>query len=107
MILDIVESVHGFPIRLDEERWYDHIVLKRPYMSGYLQSVIDAIWYPNFVQRANDGSKLALLNIGKNQWLHVIYLEYINDEGEKDGFVSTAYVKSDYNRRKEKIWERD
>lgn len=107
MNIDVIQSVDEHPIRLDEERWYDHIVIKRPYMSGYVQSVLDAIWNPNFVLSANDGAKVAILNVGKNQWLHVFYVEYINEAGDKDGFVSTAYIKRDYNRRAEKIWERD
>lgn len=106
MIIDTIESVDGYPIRLTEERWFDHIVTKKSYMSGYLQAVLDAIWYPNFILPANDGAKSAVLNLGRNQWLHVVYFEYI-DDGEKDGFVSSAYIKSDYNRRKRKLWQRD
>lgn len=107
MIIDTIESVDGYPIRLTEERWFDHIVTKKPYMSGYQQAVLDAIWHPDFVLPAKRGSKAAILNLGRNQWLHVFYIEYINDDGEKDGFVSSAYIKPDYNRRKRKLWQRD
>ena len=106
MILDIIESIDGYPIRLTDERWYDHIVDKRPQMSGYLQNVLDAVYYPEFILRGNKGSKIAVLNLGYKQWLHVFYIEYINKDGEKDGFISTAIIMSDYNRRKV-IWRRD
>jgi len=107
MILDIVESIDGYPIRLTEERWYDHIVFRRPYMSGYLETVLDAVYYPEFILPADDGSKVAVLNVGKNQWLHVFYIEYVNEDNKKDGFVTTAYIKPEYNRKKRKIWQRD
>jgi hypothetical protein len=107
MNLDIVESVFGYPIRLTDERWYDHIVNRRPYMGGYYQAVLDAIEKPEFVLPANDGSKVAILNVGKKQWLHVFFVEYTNEDGERDGFITSAYIKPDYNRRQRKLWQRN
>lgn len=107
MIIDTIESTNGYPIRLTEERWFDHIVSNKPYMSGYQTAVFDAIGYPNFVLSANDGSKVAVLNVGKNQWLHVYYVEYINEENERDGFITTAVIKPNYNKRKRRLWERE
>ncbi|MCY7376821.1 MAG: hypothetical protein LH472_12745 [Pyrinomonadaceae bacterium] len=105
MILDVVESIDGCPIRLTEERWYEHIVEKRPEMSGRLQDVLDAVYNPEFILRGNKGSKVAVLNLGYERWLHVFYIEYTNEDGEKDGFISTAIIMSDYNQRKI-IWRR-
>jgi hypothetical protein len=107
MNLDIVESVFGYPIRLTDERWYEHIVVKREYMSGYYEAVLDAIVNPEFVLPADDGSMVAVLNLGKDRWLHVFYIEYLNDDGERDGFISTAYIKRKYNKRAKKLWQRN
>ncbi|HSK72280.1 MAG TPA: hypothetical protein VK892_11325 [Pyrinomonadaceae bacterium] len=106
MIIDIVESIHGYPIRLTEERWYDHIVNNKPYMSGHLQDVLDAVYYPEFILLGNKGSKAALLNLGYKQWLHVFYIEYVNEDGNKDGFIITALIKANYDRKKI-VWRRD
>ncbi len=46
MILDIVESINDVPIRLTEERWYDHIILRHPYMSSYLNVVLETLENP-------------------------------------------------------------
>lgn len=102
MNLDIVESVNGVPIRLTEERWYEHIVRNRPYMSGYLEAVLDAVENPEFVLRGNRGSKIAVINLGREKWLHVIYKELSQD----DGFIITAMIKKSYNRNLI-IWEQD
>ena len=102
MILDIVKSIDGVPIRLTEERWYEHIVEKRPYMSGYLQKVLDAVYYPEFILRGYKNSKIAVLNIGYNEWLHVVYVEL----STADGFINSAYIKSNYNKYKV-IWNRE
>ena len=40
MNLAIVYSVNGVPIRLTDERWWDHILEKRPYLSRYYDEVL-------------------------------------------------------------------
>ena len=75
-------------------------------MSGHLQDILDAVYSPEFILRGNKGSKTAILNLGYRQWLHVFYIEYFNEKGEKDGFISSAYIDTIYNRRKI-IWRRD
>jgi len=102
MILDIVESINGVPIRLTDERWYEHIVNKRPRMSGYRQAVLDTVSDPEFILRGTEGSKVAILNTGRNQWLHVFYIELNQD----DGFIISAYIKNSFNRN-QIIWRRE
>ena len=91
--MDIVKSINGVPIRLTEERWYDHIVIKRPYMSGFQQAVLDAVENPQFVLRGNNRSKVAVVNLGRRRWLHVVYREL----SKTDGFIITAKVENNYN----------
>lgn len=96
MILDIVESINGVPIRLTEEQWFEHIVDKRSYMSGHRQNVLDCVYNPQFILRGQSGTLVAVVNVGRSQWLHVIYRE----NNKTDGFVITAYIKRDYNQRR-------
>lgn len=93
MILDVVKSVNDVPIRLTEERWFEHIVFNRPYMSGYLQTVLEAVENPQFVLRGTNRSKVAVINLGRKRWLHVVYREL----SKTDGFIVTAKIESDYN----------
>lgn len=93
MILAIVKSINDVPIRLTDERWYEHIVFNRPYLSGYLQPVIDAVENPQFILRDHNKSKVAVINLGRKKWLHVVYREL----SKTDGFIITATIETDYN----------
>ncbi len=92
MILDIVESIDGVPIRLTDERW-EHILFKHPLLSGYYQRILQTIENPTFILRGNNRSKIAVNNYGRKLWLHVVYREVSRD----DGFIISAYIKKDYN----------
>ena len=45
MILDVVESINGVPIRLSDERW-EHILSEHPYLSGFYDEILSAIENP-------------------------------------------------------------
>ncbi len=92
--MEIAYSVNGVPIRLTEERW-EHIVSNKPYMESYYEPILDAIEKPIFVLRGYVGSLIAILSVGKQQYLHVMYKEISQD----DGFIITAFVARKYNRR--------
>ena len=92
--MEIVYSVNSVPIRLTEERW-EHIVNNKPYMESYYERILDAIEKPNFVLRGYAGSLIAILSVGRQQYLHVVYKEISQD----DGFIITAFVARKYNRR--------
>ncbi len=92
MILDIVESADGVPIRLMEERWFEHILVNHPELSGYLETVLDTVSYPEFICRGYNSSKIAIVNLGRNKWLHVIYKELSKTEG----FIISAYFDREY-----------
>jgi len=92
--VEIAYSVNGVPIRLTEERW-EHIVSNKPYMESYYERILDAIEKPIFVLRGYAGSLIAILSVGRQQYLHVVYKEISQD----DGFIITAFVARKYNRR--------
>jgi hypothetical protein len=102
MILDTVKSINDVLIRLTDERWYEHILVDHPYMSGYYQAVLDAIYYPEFILRGQKGAKIAILNVGRDRWLRVLYRE-IN---KNDGFIITAYIADEFDENLI-IWKRD
>lgn len=101
MILDIVKSVDGVPIRLTGERW-EHITDEHPFLSGYYERILSTIENPAFVLRGHHGSKAAVNNYGRKRWLHVVYRENNKD----DGFIISAYFKSEYNENLV-IWQSD
>lgn len=93
MILDIVESVDGVPIRLTDER-FEHILNEHPYMSSYYNEMLAAVENPEFISKGNKGTKIAIINLGRRKWLHVFYRE-IN---AGDGFIISAYIDETYKK---------
>jgi hypothetical protein len=94
----IVESVDGIPIRLTDER-IEHL---QEHLYLNIETVLDAVEYPDFVIRGRKGSKIAILNLGRRFWLNVIYKEF---KKENDGFIITAYTSTDVELT-EILWER-
>ena len=101
MNLDIVESKDGIPIRLTDTQW-EHILDDHSYMSGFYDAILDAVQYPEFILRGRKGTKVAVINVGRKQWLHVFYREL----GKKDGYIITAYIDDRYDK-KIILWRRD
>ena len=92
--MEIAYSVNGVPIRLTEERW-EHIVNNKPYMESYYERMLDAIEKPTCVLRGYTGSLVAVLSVGRQRYLHVIYKEV----SQEDGFIITAFIARKYNRK--------
>lgn len=92
--MEIIYSVNAIPIRLTEERW-EHIISNKPYMDTYYERIFDAIENPTFVLRGYAGSLVAVLSVGRQRYLHVVYKEINQD----DGFIITAFIARKYNRR--------
>lgn len=92
--MDTVDSIRGVPIRLTEERW-EHITSSKPYMEAYYERVLEAIERPTTILRGYAGTQVAVLPLGKQRYLHVVYREISQD----DGFIITAFVGRKYNRR--------
>lgn len=91
--MEIAYSINGVPIRLTDERW-EHIVSNKPYMHAFDDAIIQAIEQPTVLLRGYAGSLIAVLNLARDRFLHVVYREVSADEG----FVITAYVSTKYNR---------
>ena len=100
MILDIVESIDGVPIRLTDERW-EHILDGHPYMSGFYEEILKAVGYPEFITRGQKGAKIAIVNLGRRRWLHVAYRE----TNQSDGFIISAFI-DEYFEQNKVIWSR-
>ncbi len=94
MNLAIIISVNGVPIRLTDERWWDHILEKRPYLNRYYDDVLTAIEKPLVVLRGYRGTLIGVLPVGRKQYLHVVYKELSSD----DGFIITATIEDNYNK---------
>jgi len=92
--VDIVYSVNGVPIRLTTERW-EHIVTNKPYMSAHYENVLEAVEKPTWVLRGYAGALIAVLSLGREDYLHVVYREV----SQGDGFVITAFLSRKVNRR--------
>jgi hypothetical protein len=57
--------------------------------------MLDAIEKPTCVLRGYAGSLVAVLSVGRQRYLHVIYKEV----SQEDGFIITAFVARKYNRK--------
>jgi len=101
MNLDEIDSVDGVPIRLTDTQW-EHIVDDHPYMSGHYESILETVSYPEFILRGQRGAKIAVLNVGRRKWLHVMYREL----KQNDGFIITAFIDDTYDRNLI-IWRRN
>ncbi len=91
--MNVAYSTNGVLIRLTEERW-EHIISNKPYMVTLDDAIVQAIENPTVVLRGYAGSLVAVLNLARERFLHVVYKEVSVD----DGFVITAYVSAKYNR---------
>ena len=91
--MELAYSVNGVPIRLTNERW-EHVVSNKPYMETYYERVLDAIERPTWILRGYGGALVAVLPLGRQKYLHVIYREL----SREDGFIVTAFVSRKVNR---------
>ncbi|MEK7829596.1 MAG: hypothetical protein AAB401_00840 [Acidobacteriota bacterium] len=94
MNLEVVNSVNGVPIRLTDERWWDHIVAKRPFLNRYYDQVLEAVESPLVVLRGYKGTSIGVLPVGRKQYLHVVYKEI----SREDGFIITVTLEDGYNK---------
>jgi|SRR3990172_1815841 hypothetical protein len=98
--MDVGYSVNGVPIRLPYERWY-HISENHDDLASHFFDVLETVENPDAVVRGNKGTLKATRNIGKNNWMVVVYKEI----SKTDGFVITAYF-LDKKPKGEVIWPR-
>ena len=101
MILEIVYSINDVPVRLTDTQW-EHIVDEHPYMSSYYNAMLDAVEQPTYILRGHRGALMAVVPLGRRKYLHIMYRE-VNGQ---DGFIITAYIKSNYDRQRV-IWREE
>jgi len=91
--VDVAYSINGAPIRLTEERWA-HIVENKPYMRAYYGQVLAAIEKPTWVLRGYAGALVAVVSLGRRQFLNVVYREI----SRNNGFIITAFISRKINK---------
>jgi hypothetical protein len=64
-------------------------------MEPYYQKVLDAVEGPTWVLRGYTGTLVAVLTLGRQNYLHVVYREV----SRGDGFIITAFISRKVNRR--------
>lgn len=99
--MDIAKSVNSVPIRLPYERWY-HISENHDELASHYFDVLETVDNPELVVRGNKGTLKAVKNMGKENWLVVVYREV----SKSDGFVITAYF-LDKKPKGEVVWRRN
>lgn len=85
-MLAVVQSKHGVPIRLTDERWA-HITEEHTELAGLRLDVLETIAAPQRILAGGAGELLALREIEPGKWLVAVYREQ-----RDDGFVITAFV---------------
>ena len=96
--MEIAFSVNDIPIRLTDERW-EHIISNKPYLLDYESVVLRAVEEPVVILRGYAGALVAVLPLGRDRFLHVVYKEVNRD----DGFIVTAFIAREY-RRSQVLW---
>jgi len=92
--VEVVFSINDVPIRLTDERW-EHIVSNKPYMESYFNRMLETVEEPTWILRGYAGSKIAVVAVAKQRYLHVVYKEI----SQTDGFIITAFIARKINRR--------
>jgi hypothetical protein len=88
--MDRVHSRAGVPIRLTEERWFNHDDL-----AGHYDDVLETVENPQLILKGNGGSLIAVKGVATRKYLAVVYKEISSE----DGFIITAYFTSQISRR--------
>jgi hypothetical protein len=101
MILGIVDSVNGVPIRLTDERW-EHIVDSHPELASYRETILDAVENPDYILVSRRGALAAVVVLGRKAFLHVFYIE----KSLHDGFIISAWMKERMDKIKI-VWRKE
>lgn len=72
-MLSTVDSIHGVPIRLTDERWA-HITEEHTELSGFRLEVLKTIEKPEKIFAGNEGEHLAARPVGSGKWV-VVFTE--------------------------------
>lgn len=104
-VLKRAKSKAGVSIRITEERWI-HITESHNYMVGNLGKVIETIKEPDYIVAGHQDEKIALKHYEETS-ISEKHLVAIYTEGEKDGFLITAFMTSDEDRilKRRILWQ--
>ncbi len=95
-----IESKHGIPIRLSDERW-EHITTEHGELIDQRDQVLETVANPERILAGNAGEQLAVREVEAGKWIVVVYREL-----DEDGFIITAFL-TRRNRsldKREVIW---
>jgi hypothetical protein len=84
--METVNSIHGIPIRLTDERWV-HIIENHDELAGYYDNVLDMIENPDYVIKGYGDAKIGLKKFEEGKFLAVIYRETSSDDGFREVII--------------------
>lgn len=106
----------GVPITLTQDTWYDkllHPVIGHPEVEPYLEEIKQTILEPEFVyQSIKDERTLLLYRSGltRGKFAHcfvLVVVRYVEEDGEKHGYVSTVLLARSLKKGVEPIWTKE
>ena len=106
-VLDVLDY-DGTPVRLCRERWYNHILAKRPWMASYLPEIQIVITAPKLSKRIITNERfpdcldyyMFGLGRGKASRLYLkVVIQFYEKEGQKRGWIRTAFFVSELSRK--------
>jgi len=101
------KSKNNKAIKLTAERWF-HIIESHDYMAGYFHDVLETISDPDYVV-AGKKEELLAAKFYKKTHISPKYLIVVYKEGNKEGFIITAFMTSKIDnilKRRETLWRR-
>ena len=105
MILVMVLSQNGIPIRLSQTQW-QHILIGDPEIETLRVEILDTVTSPDQIQSGDSGELLATrfyaLTPLTSKHLVVVYREL----SLHDGFILTAYLTRKPSNKRKILWKR-
>jgi hypothetical protein len=105
LVMVIVHSHNGVPIRLTAERW-QHIGRRHPEMETLKQQVLETVTTPDLVQEGDQGELLAIRDVPKTPLTHKYLVVVYREMDAQDGFILTAYLTSRPSAGRNSVWKR-
>lgn len=106
MILGIVKSISGIPVRLTQERW-EHITTSHLEIDTKdYKSILNIVKNPDAILKGDTGELLAVKKQPRKRTWNVVAYKEVSEE---DGFILTAYFTTDANWlfKREIVWSKE
>lgn len=101
----IVESRHGVPIRLTEERW-SHIHGRHPEVAELRDRLLETVSDPDVIQEGDTGELLAIRYYEQTPLTSKHLVVPYREVSREDGFILTSYLTNEPSRRRKTVWKR-